>query len=108
MVRSKILVIMTLYSVFLETCMLLARLYPYDPIGDTAGQGVLLRLNDDDLRTILDRLEEARSGRLQVRLLAGQEGEEPVEVQLNWQAEIGGFSCSLGGKSAGVLMHDEL
>ncbi|MBF6615477.1 MAG: hypothetical protein ITG07_02005 [Candidimonas sp.] len=88
--------------------MLLARLYPYDPIADTAGSGVLLRLSDEDLKTILDGLEVTSSGRLLVRLLAEKEDGESVEVQMSWQTEIAGFSCSLADKSVGVLTHDEL
>lgn len=88
--------------------MLLARLYPYDPIADMAGQGVLLRISDADLRTILESLEQSSTGRLQVRLMTAQEAGEPLVVQLDWQPEVAGFFCTLAGDSAGVLTYDEL
>ncbi len=89
--------------------MLLTRLYPYDPVADSVESSIQLRLRDNDLQAILDHLKQARGNAITVRVEArNNEGDDPVTVSMEWRQEVAAFSCTVEGKSAGYLMHDEL
>lgn len=89
--------------------MLLVSLYPYDPIADSVGSSVMLRMRDEDIRTVLDRLEVAGCEAVRVRLnAASKTGGDPHEVQLSWRKDYAAFSCSVDGQHAGLLSYDEL
>lgn len=89
--------------------MLLTRLYPYDPDADSVESSIQLRLRDNDLQAILDHLKQAGGNAVTVRVEArNSEGDEPVTVSMAWRPEVAAFSCSVEGKNAGYLMHDEL
>lgn len=89
--------------------MLLVSLYPYDPIADAVGSSVMLRMRDEDIRAVLEKLELAECEALRVRLhAANKTGGEPHEVQLNWRKDCAAFSCSVDGRHAGLLSYDEV
>ena len=89
--------------------MLLVSLYPYDPIADAVGSSVMLRMRDEDIRAVLDKLELAECEALRVRLhAASKTGGDPHEVQLNWRKDCAAFSCSVDGRHAGLMSYDEL
>jgi len=89
--------------------MLLVSLYPYDPIADSVGSGVMLRMRDEDVKAILAKLELAGTESVRVRLhAASKAGGQPHEVELFWRRECAAFSCMVDGRQAGLLTYDEL
>lgn len=89
--------------------MLLTRLYSYDPVADSVGSSIQLRLRDNDLQAILDHLKQASGDAITVRIeTLNNEGDSAVTISMTWRPEVAAFACSIDGKKAGYLMHDEL